>query len=85
MIPVRDEDCPICGYRLYECQCVFGGNAHPNRDKRKQVVKDHLYLFTPLQVAHVIELERRWETCYVDDEMNEILDEIEQTEREGER
>ena len=83
MIPVRDENCPICGYRLYECQCVFGGKAHPNRDKRMQVVKDHLYLFTPLQVAHVIELERRWGTCYVDDEMNKILDELEQTEREG--
>ena len=81
MIPVRDESCPICGYRLYDCQCIFGGDAHPNRDKRTRVVKDHLYLFTPLQVAHVIELERRWGICYVDDEMNEILDEIEQTER----
>lgn len=23
--------CPICGYKLSDCQCLVGGNAHPDR------------------------------------------------------
>lgn len=76
MIPVRDEVCPICKYKLTDCQCLFSGSAHPDRDKEKEVVKDHLYLLTPLQVAHVIELERYWRTSYIDDEMNKMVEEM---------
>ena len=70
------ECCPICEYPLKMCQCLFGGNAHPDRSKRTQVVKDHLYLLTPLQVGHVIWLEQNWQTSYVDDEMERIKDEL---------
>lgn len=31
--PPEDEwfvKCPICGYKLSDCQCLVGGNAHPD-------------------------------------------------------
>ena len=71
-----EEKCPICGYRISQCQCAFGGSAHPNRSKRREVVLDHLYLFTPRQIEHVIELEKYWEIDYGDPEKREILKEL---------
>lgn len=68
--------CPICNYRIPDCQCTFGGSAHPDRSKRKEVVKDHLYLLTDEQIKHVIELESRWQTSYGDEEKNSILKEL---------
>ena len=68
-----EEKCPICGYRISQCQCTFGGSAHPDRSKRREVVLDHLYLFTPCQIKHVIELEKYWEIDYGDPEKREIL------------
>ena len=40
------------------------------------VVKDHLYLLTPTQLQHVVNLEKCWETNYEIDAMNEIVDEL---------
>lgn len=70
------QKCPICRYTISECQCTFGGSAHPNRDKRKEVVKDHLYLLTDEQVKHIIHLESRWQTSYGDDEKSKIRNEL---------
>ena len=69
--------CPICKYRLDMCQCRFGGTAHPNREARKEVVLEHLYLFDEKVVEHIIELERFWRTCYGDDERETIRRELE--------
>lgn len=71
-----NEKCPICRYDISMCQCFFGGSAHPDRSKRKDVVKDHLYLLTDRQVEHIISLERRWQTSYGDEEKNKIVEEL---------
>lgn len=69
-------ECPICGYSISNCQCRFAGNAHPDREKRKQVVKDHLYLLSHKQLKHIIELEKWWATDYSDPEKRDILNEL---------
>lgn len=77
--PPEDEwfvKCPICGYKLSDCQCLVGGNAHPDRWKKIKVVKDHLYLLNSVQIKHIIWLESNWETSYDDPEMNDILKEL---------
>lgn len=71
-----DSFCPICKYPFDWCQCLVGGNAHPNRWKRVTVVKDHLYLLTPAQLQHFIYLEKRWSTSYENDDMNDIVREL---------
>lgn len=68
--------CPICGYQLGQCQCPFGGSAHPDRSKRREVVLDHLYLLSEEQLQHVIRLERGWQISYGDQERSEILKNI---------
>ena len=50
---------------------------NPNRDKRIQVVKDHLYLLSPKQIEHVIGLEKFWRTSYLDEEKEQIRKELE--------
>lgn len=67
------EKCPICDYEIKECQCRFAGSCHPNRDKRRQFVIDHLYFFSEEQVKHVVELQRFWEIDYADDDMHRML------------
>ena len=67
------EKCPICDYEIRHCQCRFGGSAHPDRSKQREVVLDHLYLLTPRQIEHVIDLERDWEIDYGDPEKRKIL------------
>ena len=52
---VHHEKCPICEYELHECQCIFGGSAHPNRSRRQKIVKDHLELLSPKQIGHLIQ------------------------------
>lgn len=69
----KKEKCPICGYKINMCQCRFAGSAHPNREKAKEVVKDHLYLLSKKQLKHVIKLERFWNGSYADEEKKEIL------------
>ena len=66
---VHHERCPICEYEMQECQCIFGGNAHPDRANRCKVVKDHLYLLSPKQIGHLIALEEWWQTSYTDKEL----------------
>lgn len=68
--------CPICEYKISDCQCRFSGSAHPDRSKRRQVVLDHLYLFSSEQIQHIIELEKWWCTSYGDEERTRILQEI---------
>lgn len=65
--------CPICGYDLDDCQCYFGGSAHPDRSKRREVVQDHLYLLSDKQLAHLIKLQAYWQTSYDDEEKSKIL------------
>ena len=72
---MRDNTkCPICGYELKYCQCYFGGSAHPDRSKRREVVQDHLYLLSDKQLAHLIKLQAQWQTSYGDEERSKMLD-----------
>ena len=68
--------CPICKYKISECQCRYGGSAHPDRRKRKEVVKDHLYLLSRKQLKHIIKLEKYWQTSYGDNERESIFEEL---------
>ncbi len=68
--------CPICGYKLDDCQCYFGGSAHPDRSKRRDVVQDHLYLLSEKQLKHLIELQACWQTSYSDEEKSKMLDDL---------
>lgn len=70
------EICPICKYELDKCQCRFAGSAHPNRDKIRDAVVNHLYLLSSAQLAHIIDLERWWAMSYSDDERTEILNHL---------
>ena len=70
------DKCPICEYPINQCQCRFSGSAHPDRNKRREVVLDHLYLLSRYQLMHVIELERWWSMSYTDPELNKIFDEL---------
>lgn len=65
---VHHEKCPICEYELHQCQCIFGGSAHPDKHIRQQIVKDHLEMLSPKQVGHLISLEGWWQTSYGDEE-----------------
>ena len=75
-----DEKCPICGYDIPHCQCCFGGSAHPNRSKQREVVLHHLHLLSPRQLEHVIELERYWQISYGDEERTDILEKLQRGE-----
>lgn len=68
--------CPICNYKISMCQCMFSGSCHPDRQKRKDVVKDHLYLLSRKQLKHIIRLEKLWQTSYGDNEKQIILKEL---------
>lgn len=72
--------CPICEYDFSHCQCRFGGHAHPDRYKRREVVQDHLYLLSELQLKHLQELQKWWDTSYKDEEMNEIKNRLSKNE-----
>lgn len=76
MEEVKNVKCPICKYPDGMCQCCFGGSAHPNRSKRREVVLHHLYLLTEDQVKHVIDLEKHWQISYADPEREKILKEL---------
>ncbi len=67
------DKCPICGYEIIYCQCLFGGSAHPDRCKRREVVFDHLYLFSDEQIKHLMNLEKHWQISYGDNERKQIL------------
>lgn len=65
---VHRECCPICEYEIQHCQCIFYGSAHPDREIRKRIVKDHLELLSPKQIGHLVALEDWWQTSYGDPE-----------------
>lgn len=65
---VHHELCPICEYELSECQCIFYGSAHPDRNIRIGIVKDHLEMLSPKQIGHLVALEEWWSTSYGDEE-----------------
>lgn len=62
--------CPICEYE--SCQCIYAGNAHPDRYKRRQVVLDHLYLLSDEEIRHIQWLQAYWQTSYEDPEKEAI-------------
>lgn len=70
------DKCPICEYPLNKCQCLYAGDAHPDRSKRQRVVLDHLYILSEPQLRHVIELERWWNMSYSDPELTKICNEM---------
>lgn len=70
------DKCPICKYQLDQCQCLYAGNAHPDRSKRIQVILDHLFILSESQLRHVIELERWWNISYTDPELTEICNQM---------
>lgn len=74
----RNIRCPICDYLIENCQCRFGGSAHPDRSMMKRVVKDHLYLLNDVQLRHVIMLEEWWQTSSADPEYTSCLAKLKQ-------
>ena len=73
---LRGNKCPICGYLLDDCQCLFGGSCHPNRDKEREVVLHHLYLLNDKQLKHIINLEKFWCISYGDNERKQIVEKL---------
>lgn len=76
--------CPVCDYEIKDCQCVYGGSAHPDRSKRKIVVFDHLYIFNKEQIEHLINLQKAWQISYGDDELEQEYEKL-LKELQGER
>ena len=74
---LKRDECPICGYKFADCQCKFGGKAHPDRSKRAKVVADHIYLLSDAQVEHLKKVQKWWQTSYDDEEMEKIRIELE--------
>lgn len=75
--------CPICNYPMDMCQCLYSGSAHPDRREEREVVLQHLYLLSKLQLRHVISLEKCRQTSYGDDKRTEILKKLEADKDEG--
>ena len=71
------DKCPICGYPLNHCQCLYDGNAHTDRNKEREVVLDHLYLLSEAQLRHIIKLEEYWHISYANMERTAILERLE--------
>lgn len=70
--------CPFCEYDEEYCQCLFGGNAHPDRDKQIQVVLDHLCWLSDDQIRHIQFVQLRWATSYEDPEKEAIRKKLEE-------
>lgn len=68
--------CPICDYPIDKCQCRYSGSAHSDRHKRRDVVCDHLYLFSDKQIKHLQKVQAYWQTSYGDEEKRKILREL---------
>lgn len=76
---MNEEKCPICGYMIDYCQCIFGGPSHPYRVREREVVEDHLYLLSEEQISHLIRLQKRWQTSYGDGERSAMLKNLKET------
>ena len=70
------DKCPICNYRSDMCQCQYGGSCHPDRTKRREVVLDHLYMFSHEQIAHIANSQRQRQVSYADEEKEAIRKEL---------
>lgn len=68
--------CPICNYSISGCQCRFVGSTHPDREKEREVVLDHLYLLSNEQLKHVIQLEKWWQISYGDEYRSKLLNQL---------
>lgn len=73
---MEDIKCPICGYKLKECQCLYSGSCHPDRSKREEVVLHNLYLLSQEQLKHIIDIQKAQRNSYEDKEKNQILTEL---------
>ena len=86
-----DSECPICGWEIKDCFCKQDISPHSTITddfsdtfadyenhylNRALVAVDHLYLFTPKQQEHIINLERQWDLVYSDHEQQEILNHL---------
>ena len=72
----KEVICPICNYSIDSCQCRFGGSAHPDRYKNREVVLDHLYMLSEAQLRHIIKLQTWCQTSYGDDIRKELLNNL---------
>ena len=70
------DKCPICNYRIDMCQCRYGGSCHPDRTKHREVVLDHLYMFSHEQIAHIANSQRQCTVSYADEEKETIRKEL---------
>ena len=70
------DKCPICNYRIDMCQCRYGGSCHPDRSKRREVVLDHLYMFSYEQIKHIANIQRQCPVSYPDEEREVIRKEL---------
>lgn len=70
------DKCPICNYKIDMCQCRYGGSCHPDRVKRREVVLDHLYMFSQEQIAHIANIQRQCQVSYPDEEREVIRKEL---------
>ena len=70
------DKCPICNYRIDMCQCQYEGSGHPDRVKRREVVLDHLYMFSQEQIAHIANIQRQCPISYPDEERENIRKEL---------
>ena len=58
------------------CQCRYGGSCHPDRSKRREVVLDHLYMFSHEQIAHIANIQRQCPISYPDEDRENIRKEL---------
>lgn len=70
------DKCPICNYRIDTCQCRYSGSCHPDRSKRREVVLDHLYMFSQEQISHIANIQRQCPISYPDEERENIRKEL---------
>ena len=70
------DKCPICNYRIDMCQCQYGGSSHPDRSKRREVVLDHLYMFSQEQIKHIANIQKQCPISYPDEERENIRKEL---------
>lgn len=73
---MKNIKCPICDYKLEDCQCLYSGSCHPDRSKREEVVLHNLYLLTPEQIEHIAGIQKAQRGSYEDEEKNQILKEL---------
>lgn len=78
---IKPDECPICHYKFKECQCMYSGDAHPDRQKNLKVVLEHLYMLNHEQLFHVIGLLAKMQISYSDKNEGAILSQIDESKR----